>query len=103
MLSEMKIFSVKKVLKNIITNTYNLNLYDLKQCKSHQLILIRGNRGELGLGEDKTAVALPLDVGDLSGVVVRPLDKVNTRLELVHRVQDHLHKCPMLDFQKNPI
>ncbi len=58
---------------------------------TYQLVLIGGDGGELCLGEDEAPVELLLYVGDgLAGLSLPPPHQVDPRLELVHRVQDHL-------------
>ncbi len=58
---------------------------------TYQLVLISCNSSELSLLEDKAPVKLLLDVGDgLTRLTLPPPHQVDTRLELVHRVQDQL-------------
>jgi hypothetical protein len=58
---------------------------------TYQLVLIGGDGGELGLLEYEAPVELLLYVGDgLARLPLSPPHQVDPRLELVHRVQDHL-------------
>jgi hypothetical protein len=58
---------------------------------TYQLVLIGRDGGELGLLKDEASVELLLYVGDgLAGLPLSPPHQVDPRLELVHRVQDHL-------------
>jgi len=54
------------------------------------LVLVGGDRDELGLGEDKAATLLLLHVGEGGVVPVPPLHQPHPGLELVHGVQDQL-------------
>ncbi len=58
---------------------------------TYQLVLIGGDGGELCLREYEAPVELLLYVGDgLARLPLTPPHQVDPRLELVHRVQDHL-------------
>ena len=57
-----------------------------------QLILICSNSCELGFRKDKGSVFLLLNICDRIVLAISSLDQVNSRLELVHGVEDHLQK-----------
>mgnify|MGYP006863518598 FL=1 len=67
------------------------------------LVLVGCDGGELRLGEDEAAELLLLDIRDGAGLALPPLHQVHPRLELVHRVQDHLERDMLHEIQKtNP-
>ena len=57
---------------------------------AHQLVLVSCYSSELCLRKDKGPIFLLLDVLDRARLPLPPLHQVDPRLELVHRVQDHL-------------
>ena len=65
-----------------------------RYSSTHQLVLVGGDGGEDGLGEDVGAVLLLVQVRD-GAAVLAPLDEVDARLVPVHRVEhdlQHKHK-----------
>ncbi len=67
-----------------------------RSCEKHrketdQLVLVSGDGGELGLGEDEGLVLLELEVLEIDQILVLAYH-VDPRLVLVHRVQDHLRR-----------
>ena len=54
------------------------------------LVLVGGDRGELGLGEHKCSELLLLNIRHRSRVSISSEDKVDPGLELVHRVEQQL-------------
>ena len=63
--------------------------YNARARKTHKLILISGHRGELGLREDERLVLIRLQLFQIGESPVLP-DHVDSRLVLVHRIQNHL-------------
>ena len=62
---------------------------------SHQLVLICRHGREDCFRKDEGSVFLLLHVGDGSAASLAPLDEVDSRLELVHRVEDHLEQIKL--------
>ena len=57
---------------------------------THQLVLVRCNSSELCLRKDECPIFLLLDILHGPSLPLPSLHQVDSRLELVHRVQDHL-------------
>ena len=67
---------------------------------SYQLVLICSNSCEDRFRKDEGSVFLLLHVGDGSAASLAPLDEVNSRLELVHRVEDDLEEIKLSKLER---
>ena len=67
----------------------NILWYKIR-LNTYQLILISSHSSKLSFWKDKGSVFLLLYISDWPIMTLSPLDQVDTRLELVHGVQDHL-------------
>ena len=67
---------------------------------SRQLVLISRHGCEDCFRKDEGSVFLLLHVGDGSAASLGPLDEVDSRLELVHRVEDDLEEIKLSKLER---
>ena len=66
------------------------------EVRPHQLVLVGSDSSELSLWEDKGSIFLLLNVLHRPRLTLPSLYQVDSRLELVHRVQDDLGKFRLM-------